>query len=162
MTIPKDTPATYDLQNTLVFCANMLDTIKGEWEEYPNMWTEHDQKVRDSITQILKSRPTIFGSADQAVREAVAWAYKYNPPSSPEVRHLAVLIQAAEEVQNLRLHLGEANTLSDQNHALRQRVGVLEGALDVLLHECDAMITEGKLSQLTFAREKARDALNNS
>ncbi len=69
--------------------------------------------------------------------------------------HFETLIQAAEEAAALRLHLGEANTLSDQNHALRQRVEKLEGALEkITKDECS--------NTCNFIQVIAHQALNNS
>ena len=37
----------YDLQNTLIHAAGLLDVVKGEWGVE---WSEHDQRVRAGLS----------------------------------------------------------------------------------------------------------------
>ncbi len=65
----------YDLNNVLCFCANLLDTIKGEWGVEPEgAWSHHDQKVRDSITHLLSAAtpPVPDDVADIQLRQDIA------------------------------------------------------------------------------------------
>jgi chaperonin GroEL (HSP60 family) len=40
------------LLDTLTACAGILDTVKVEWAA-ENVWSEHDQEVRDSVSKCL-------------------------------------------------------------------------------------------------------------
>lgn len=58
-------PEHRDLNEVLVGCAQLLDTIKGEWGE---AWSEWDQSVRNGITLILLNQPPDASRAEQLER----------------------------------------------------------------------------------------------
>ena len=53
-------PEHKDLNEVLVGCANLLDTIKAEWGD---AWSEWDQSVRNGITRILLNVPPVSSAA---------------------------------------------------------------------------------------------------
>src|ERR1035438_7146389 len=59
---PVATPA--DLMNIITGACNILDVVKGEWAE---CWSEWDQPIRDSLSQILKNGYEIIGERKKNV-----------------------------------------------------------------------------------------------